>query len=198
MDRFERSLRAGVKITVSVTRRGYVGKRTTFVIRRGAAAATLRSLPVEQGPPHTLPVGSLMTDRPIAAVLALIAAIVFVAAFSAAAVMRPNQAAVAENTSSRTAPAASTEEVRVATLVAPSLSRVAALPALHLPKARKPAKKKAKKVAEPKVSAPVTRHAGDADARPQAVPDGAPRRGRDAPAQHSGGSSVGKTFDSEG
>ena len=41
-----------------------------------------------------------MTDRPIAAVLAAIAAIVFVAAFSAAAVMRPNQAAVAENGSS--------------------------------------------------------------------------------------------------
>ena len=37
MGRFERSLRAGVKITVQVTRRGYVGKRTTFVIRRGAA-----------------------------------------------------------------------------------------------------------------------------------------------------------------
>jgi hypothetical protein len=37
MARFERSLRAGVRITVSVTRRGYVGKRTTFVIRRGAA-----------------------------------------------------------------------------------------------------------------------------------------------------------------
>ena len=36
MERYERGLRAGVKITVSVTRRGYVGKRTTFVIRRGA------------------------------------------------------------------------------------------------------------------------------------------------------------------
>jgi hypothetical protein len=35
MSRFERGLRAGVKITISVTRRGYVGKRTTFVIRRG-------------------------------------------------------------------------------------------------------------------------------------------------------------------
>ena len=56
-----------------------------------------------------------MTDRPIAAVLAVVAAIVFVAAFSAAAVMRPNQAAVAENTASRTAPAASTSELRVAT-----------------------------------------------------------------------------------
>jgi hypothetical protein len=37
MGRFERGLRAGVVITVSVTRSGYLGKRTTFVIRRGAA-----------------------------------------------------------------------------------------------------------------------------------------------------------------
>jgi len=37
--RFERPLRAGVVLTVSVTRRGYVGKRTTFRIRRGAAPA---------------------------------------------------------------------------------------------------------------------------------------------------------------
>ena len=137
-----------------------------------------------------------MTDRPIAAVLALIAAIVFVAAFSAAAVMRPNQAAVAENTSSRTAPAASTEEVRVARLAAPSLSRVAALPALHLPK-HKPAKKKAKKVAKPKVSAPVTR-APVATSTPLAVPTADPPRVVTPPRSNSGGSGVGKTFDSEG
>jgi hypothetical protein len=37
MGRFERSLRAGVRLTVLVTRKGYVGKRTVFVIRRGAA-----------------------------------------------------------------------------------------------------------------------------------------------------------------
>jgi hypothetical protein len=37
MSRYERSLRSGVKITISVTRKGYVGKRTTFVIRRGQA-----------------------------------------------------------------------------------------------------------------------------------------------------------------
>jgi hypothetical protein len=37
MSRFERNLRSGVKITISVTRSGYVGKRTTFVIRRGQA-----------------------------------------------------------------------------------------------------------------------------------------------------------------
>ena len=41
MGRFERGLRAGVVITVSVTRGGYVGKRTTFVIRRGAAPRRL-------------------------------------------------------------------------------------------------------------------------------------------------------------
>ncbi len=137
-----------------------------------------------------------MTDRPIAAVLALIAAIVFVAAFSAAAVMRPNQAAVAENTSSRTAPAASTEEVRVARLVAPSLSRVAALPALHLPK-HKPAKKKARTVAKPKVSAPVTR-TPVTPSTPRAVPTAAPPRVVTPPRSNSGGSGVGKTFDSEG
>lgn len=32
---FERSLRAGAKITISITRKGLIGKRTTFVIRRG-------------------------------------------------------------------------------------------------------------------------------------------------------------------
>jgi hypothetical protein len=37
LSRFERGLRSGVKITISVTRRGYVGKRTIFVIRRGQA-----------------------------------------------------------------------------------------------------------------------------------------------------------------
>jgi hypothetical protein len=39
MGRFERSLRAGVRLTVLVTRKGYVGKRTVFVIRPGAAPA---------------------------------------------------------------------------------------------------------------------------------------------------------------
>jgi hypothetical protein len=34
---FERTLRAGTKITVTVTRPGYVGKRTVFVVRRGKA-----------------------------------------------------------------------------------------------------------------------------------------------------------------
>jgi hypothetical protein len=34
---FERSLRAGTKIAVTVTRPGYIGKRTVFVVRRGRA-----------------------------------------------------------------------------------------------------------------------------------------------------------------
>ena len=137
-----------------------------------------------------------MTDRPIAAVLALVAAIVFVAAFSAAAVMRPNQAAVAENTSSRTASADTTEEVRVATLVAPSLSRVAALPALHLPKNKPVKKKKAKKVTKPQTSAPVTRAPVTT---PRATATAAPPRVVTPPrSSGGGGSGVGKTFDSEG
>jgi hypothetical protein len=41
MGRFERGLRAGVVITVSVTRSGYLGKRTTFVIRRGVAPSRI-------------------------------------------------------------------------------------------------------------------------------------------------------------
>ena len=138
-----------------------------------------------------------MTDRPIAAVLALVAAIVFVAAFSAAAVMRPNQAAVAENASSRTAPANATEEVRVATLLAPSLSRVAGLPALHLPKAHKPAKKKAKKATPPRRTAPVARPPATATATPRPAPTAAPRVVT-PPRSNGGGSGVGKTFDSEG
>jgi hypothetical protein len=34
---FERNLRSGTQITVTVTRAGYVGKRTVFKIRRGKA-----------------------------------------------------------------------------------------------------------------------------------------------------------------
>ena len=34
---FERVLAAGTKLTVTITRKGYVGKRTVFVIRRGKA-----------------------------------------------------------------------------------------------------------------------------------------------------------------
>ena len=72
-------------------------------------------------------------DRPIAGVLAALAAAVFVAAFSAAAVMRPDSAADPAAAAARTAPATAQENSRLVTIAAPSLSKVAALPALHLP-----------------------------------------------------------------
>jgi hypothetical protein len=88
-----------------------------------------------------------MTDRPIAAILAAVAAAMFLAAFSAAAVLRPDTAAVAEDTTpaSPASPAAATTETTLATIAAPSLSRVVALPALHLPAPRHKAHKKVHK-----------------------------------------------------
>ena len=59
-----------------------------------------------------------MTDRPIAAILAAVAAAMFLAAFSAAAVLRPDTAAVAGDTPV-SAPAAATEELKLATIAAP-------------------------------------------------------------------------------
>jgi hypothetical protein len=91
-----------------------------------------------------------MSDRPIPAVLAALAATVFVAAFAAAAVLRPENTA-APTSAAVAAPAAAQEDLRLATIAAPSLSRVAALPALHLPAHRRPAKKAAKAKANPKV-----------------------------------------------
>jgi len=57
MGPFERSLRAGVKVTVLVTREGYVGKRTTFVIRRGAAPRRSDRCLSAQGRLITCPAG---------------------------------------------------------------------------------------------------------------------------------------------
>jgi hypothetical protein len=93
-----------------------------------------------------------MSDRPIAAVLAVVAAAVFLAAFSAAAVLRPDTATVAENPTPAS-PAAATEETTLATIAGPSLSRVAALPSLHLPAHRKPVhKKRAKPKSSPRIA----------------------------------------------
>ena len=109
-----------------------------------------------------------MNDRPIPAVLLAIAAAVFVAGFSAAAVMRPDSAAP-DAAAARTSPAAAQENASVVTIDAPSLSAVAALPALHLPVQRKakpkPAKKK-KATPAPRVS--IT--------PPRAAPTAAPPR----------------------
>ena len=90
-----------------------------------------------------------MNDRPLAPILAALAAVMFVAAFSAAAVMRPDSAADPAAAAARTAPATAQENASLATLVSPSLSRVAALPALHLPKARQ-AEKKSKPARSPR------------------------------------------------
>ena len=87
-----------------------------------------------------------MTDRPIAAVLAALAA-----AMSRRRVLGGRRDAPrqrrrsADERAARTAPADGDRRGAAwPRCVAPSLSRVAALPALHLPKERKPAKKKAK------------------------------------------------------
>ena len=134
-----------------------------------------------------------MNDRPIAGILAALAAVMFVAAFSAAAVLRPDSAADPTAAAARTAPATAQENASLATLVSPSLSRVAALPALHLPKARKAAKKKSK----PDDEAPPTTPRRDAP-RPPAATAAPPVSRPVAPAPPRKKSNVGKTFDSEG
>ena len=132
-----------------------------------------------------------MSDRPIAGVLAAVAAALFVAGFAGAAVTRPETAVVAEE-SAPSASAATTETKLAAALTAPSLSRVAALPALHLPVHRKHVKKaKAKAKTQVQVStstpAPIaTPRAPVATAVPQRQAPVAPRR------------SPSKTFDTSG
>ena len=132
-----------------------------------------------------------MNDRPIAPILAALAAVMFVAAFSAAAVMRPDSAADPTAAAARTAPATAQENASVATLVSPSLSRVVALPALHLPKARKPAKKTSKPETKPATTAPRTPATPAATAAP-------PVTRPETPAPSRPKSNVGQTFDSEG
>lgn len=133
-----------------------------------------------------------MRDRPVAAVLAVVAAAMFLAAFSAAAVLRPDSAAVAED-ATVSAPASATEELTLATIAPPSLSRVAALPALHLPKAKPHHKKKVAKktiVTAPPVSTP---RAPVATATPTAPTYTPPAR--TTPKRRS---SAGQTFDTSG
>jgi hypothetical protein len=138
-----------------------------------------------------------MSDRPIAGVLAAIAAAMFVAAFAGAAVTRPETAAVAGD-SARLAPATSTEETTLAAITAPSLSRVVALPALHLPAHRKPAKKKARaKAKAPRVSTtpPVQTPVPTATAPRVGVPPAAPPPRVSTPPRRKPPS---KTFDTSG
>jgi hypothetical protein len=137
-----------------------------------------------------------MSDRPIAAVLAVVAAAMFLAAFSAAAVLRPDSAAVAEVEDTTASPASATEEVDFAKIAAPSLSRVAPLPALHLPKP-KPKPHKKHKAAKTK-SAP--RSSYSAPPAPTATPTPTPQT-YTPPAQNTTPkrkSPSGQTFDTSG
>jgi hypothetical protein len=132
-----------------------------------------------------------VSDRPIAGVLAALAAAMFVVAFSAAAVTRPDSAGEPEAAAARTAPATAQENSRAATIAAPSLSRVAALPALHLPTARKP-----KRSADPK---PTPRPATAAPTAAPPAATAAPPVQRTAPPQPPRRrSNVGETFDTSG
>jgi hypothetical protein len=112
-----------------------------------------------------------MTDRPIAAILAVVAAAMFLATFSAAAVLRPDSAAVADVDDTPASPASATEQMDLATIAAPSLSRVAPLPALHLPKAKPKPHKKKPKAAK---SQPAPRSTYTPPPTPTAAPTAAP------------------------
>jgi hypothetical protein len=135
-----------------------------------------------------------MNDRPIAAVLAAIACAVFVAGFSAAAVMRPDSTAP-EAAAARTSPATAQENASVVTIDSPRLSAVAALPALHLPVHRKPKHKPAKKkkpaAVAPRVSVATPPRAAPTAAPPRYVPPPPPPPRRRSPAP-------GATFDTSG
>jgi hypothetical protein len=75
----------------------------------------------------------VIAERPTAAVFGALAALAFIVAFAAAAVLRPEVGAAPVAKLTRTAPTATRERPLVAGLTAPALSRVAALPGLRLP-----------------------------------------------------------------
>ncbi len=134
-----------------------------------------------------------MTDRPIAAVLAVVAAAMFLATFSAAAVLRSDAPAVAGDTTV-SAPAAATQETTLATIAPPSLSRVAALPALHLPKP-KPKPKHKKKAATKAATAPRVASTPPAATATPTAPTYTPPAQSSPPRRKSSSS---KTFDTSG
>jgi outer membrane biosynthesis protein TonB len=139
-----------------------------------------------------------MSDRPIAAVLAVLAAVMFVAAFSAAAVLRPDSAPVTPEANARVAPASATERARTVALDTPSLSAVAPLPALHLPKPKPKPKRKPKPKPKPAAKAPAPAPAAPA---PTAVPRRVtppPSTPRYTPPPAKPKSPAGTTFDSKG
>jgi hypothetical protein len=75
----------------------------------------------------------VIAERPTAAVFGALAALAFIVAFAAAAVLRPELSAAPAAGLTRTAPTATREGPVVAGLSVPGLSPVAALPGLRLP-----------------------------------------------------------------
>jgi hypothetical protein len=75
----------------------------------------------------------MTAERPTAALLGALAALAFIVAFAAAAVLRPEIGAAPASTVTRTAPNATREGPLAAGPTAPGLSSVAALPGLRLP-----------------------------------------------------------------
>ena len=55
--RFERALKSGTRISVTVTRNGYIGKRTIFVIRKGRAPTRVDNCINSRGRVTRCPVG---------------------------------------------------------------------------------------------------------------------------------------------
>jgi hypothetical protein len=75
----------------------------------------------------------MIAERPTAAVFGALAALAFIIAFAAAAVLRPEVGVAPAAAGTRTAPTATREGPLVAGLTTPGLSRVAGLPGLRLP-----------------------------------------------------------------
>jgi hypothetical protein len=80
----------------------------------------------------------MIAERPSAAVLGAFAALAFIVAFAAAAVLRPEVGPAQSAKLTHTAPAATHEGALVAGVAKPGLSRVASVPGLRLPVVHKP------------------------------------------------------------
>jgi hypothetical protein len=139
----------------------------------------------------------MIAERPSAAVLGALAALAFVVAFAAAAVLRP-QSAAPPAAATAAAPAAASEAHLVSVAV-PSLSRVPAVPGLIVPVRRHHAAKHH----APAPVAPVVAAATPvrvATAVPTAVPTAAPVVVAPRPVTPAKPTTpnVGQTFDSSG
>jgi hypothetical protein len=137
-------------------------------------------------------------ERPTAAVFAAVAALAFIVAFAAAAVLRPAVGAAPAAKLTRTAPTATREGPLVAALSAPGLSRVVAVPGLRLPVVRHKARPKPQPAPAP--AAPVVRVAATPvpTAPPAPVATAAPVVVHHAAPAKPTTPNVGQSFDSSG